>query len=103
MGNLCYAGLADVAAYLNRPDVLAALGVRLQYVSNWSSCDGMPCCGLFSLALLTLFTGLVYQDIATPDWFKQEEYVVPFLLDSYKVLIYNGMVGERGERGVAIC
>ncbi len=33
----------------------------------------------------------VYQKIATPDWFKQEEYVIPFLLDSYKVLIYNGV------------
>lgn len=37
LGNLCYAGLADVSAYLNRADVLNALGVNLQYVGVWSS------------------------------------------------------------------
>ena len=56
LGNLCYAGLADVSTYLNRADVLAALGVNTQYVSNWTSCDG-----------------LVYADIANNDWFNQEE------------------------------
>ncbi len=33
----------------------------------------------------------MYQKIATPDWFLQEEYVIPFLMDSYRVLIYNGV------------
>ena len=73
LGDLCYPQMADVATYLNLPAVFQAFQVSSN-VASWQSCNGP-----------------VYNAIATPDWFLQEQYVVPFLLDQMRVLIYNGV------------
>ena len=90
IGNLCYAGLADVSTYLSRADVLAALHVAPS-VTNWTVSSSPFCHFCFPEAVRKACDATVYQKIATPDWFLQEEYVIPFLMDSYRVLIYNGV------------
>merc|ERR1711991_820092 len=63
----------NVIAYLSQPALLKALGV-VSNITKWESCSGA-----------------VYQAIAGPDWFNQESYTIPVLLDEYRVMIYNGM------------
>lgn len=72
VADLCYAGMTDVNTYLNRADVMKALGVA-PFITQWTSCNNT-----------------VYGAIATPDWFNQEAYTIPFLLDSYRVMIVAG-------------
>ena len=69
---LCYPGIADVKTYLDQPAVLKALNVA-PWFTQWTSCNNS-----------------VYGPIATPDWYNQEEYTVPVLLDSIRILIYAG-------------
>ena len=70
---LCYPGIADVKTYLDQPAVLKALNVA-PWFTQWTSCNNS-----------------VYGPIATPDWYNQEEYTVPVLLDSIRILIYAGL------------
>merc|ERR1712000_513618 len=70
--DLCYQGIADVATYLDQPAVLKALNVA-PFFTKWVSCNSS-----------------VYSAIATPDWFNQEEYTIPVLLDEIRVQIYAG-------------
>lgn len=72
VADLCYQGITDVANYLSQPSVLKALNVAPNF-TKWESCNTE-----------------VYNKIATPDWFNQEEYTIPVLLDAYRVQIYAG-------------
>lgn len=69
-GPLCY-NMTAMTMYLNQPAVMQALGVR---TSQWTACNDT-----------------VYAAIATPDWFNQEAYTIPVLLDYYRVMIYAGV------------
>lgn len=72
IGSLCY-DMDNVQRYLNQSSLLTALGVN-KNITGWVSCNGD-----------------VYQAIATPDWFNQEAYTIPVLLDKYRVMIYAGV------------
>jgi carboxypeptidase C (cathepsin A) len=67
------AGISTVAQYLSQASVLQSLHVAPN-ITKWESCNSE-----------------VYTKIATPDWFNQEEYTIPVLLDAYRVMIYAGV------------
>jgi cathepsin A (carboxypeptidase C) len=69
--NLCYRGLGYVSDYLNRQDVMEALGAE---VSSYDSCN-------FDVNRGFLFAG---------DWFQPYHRLVPDLIKEIPVLIYAG-------------
>jgi len=70
--NLCYPILGSIQAYLNRKDVMDAVGAE---VSNYESCN-------FNINRNFLFAG---------DWFKPYHYEVPKILErGISVFIYAG-------------
>ena len=70
-GGLCYKAMTYVADYLNKPEVIEALGAE---VDNYDSCN-------FDINRDFLFHG---------DWMKPYHRVVPGLLEKIPVLIYAG-------------
>ncbi|KYK58302.1 carboxypeptidase Y precursor [Drechmeria coniospora] len=70
-GNLCYSALGWISEWLNRPEVMEALGVE---VSSYDSCN-------FDINRNFLMQG---------DWMKPYFRVVPKLLEQLPVLIYAG-------------
>jgi cathepsin A (carboxypeptidase C) len=69
--NLCYSALGWISEYLNKRDVMDALGVE---VSGYDSCN-------FDINRDFLFAG---------DWFKPYYQLMPKLLEEMPVLIYAG-------------
>jgi cathepsin A (carboxypeptidase C) len=69
--NLCYSALGYISEYLNRKDVLEALGVE---VSSYDSCN-------FDINRNFLFQG---------DWMQPFHRLVPGILEEIPVLIYAG-------------
>ncbi|KAK3313491.1 Alpha/Beta hydrolase protein [Apodospora peruviana] len=69
--NLCYSALGWISEYLNKPDVMDALGVE---VSGYDSCN-------FDINRNFLFQG---------DWMQPFHRLVPKLLEQIPVLIYAG-------------
>ncbi|KAL2003726.1 hypothetical protein VTN02DRAFT_2491 [Thermoascus thermophilus] len=69
--NLCYKGLGYVSEYLNKPEVLEAVGAE---VDGYDSCN-------FDINRNFLFHG---------DWMKPYHRVVPDLLEQIPVLVYAG-------------
>ncbi|PTB81628.1 hypothetical protein M440DRAFT_1322605 [Trichoderma longibrachiatum ATCC 18648] len=70
-GNLCYEGLGYISEYLNKPEVMEALGAE---VSSYESCN-------FQINRDFLMRG---------DWMKPIYRLVPDLLKQIPVLIYAG-------------
>lgn len=71
-GSLCYPGLGNIDKYLNKKDVMEALGVET--VDNYDSCN-------FDINRNFLFKG---------DWMQPFHLLVPGLLEQIPVLIYAG-------------
>jgi cathepsin A (carboxypeptidase C) len=69
--NLCYSALGYISQYLNKPEVMEALGSE---VSSYDSCN-------FDINRNFLFQG---------DWMKPFHLLVPGLLEKIPVLIYAG-------------
>ncbi|KAF7545495.1 hypothetical protein G7Z17_g9134 [Cylindrodendrum hubeiense] len=69
--NLCYSGLGYISDYLNKPEVMEALGAE---VSSYDSCN-------MDINRNFLFAG---------DWMKPYHEVVPGVLEKIPVLIYAG-------------
>jgi len=69
--NLCYSALGWISEYLNKKDVMDALGVE---VSGYDSCN-------FDINRNFLFQG---------DWMKPYHRLVPSILEQIPVLIYAG-------------
>ncbi|KAM0481366.1 hypothetical protein ACHAPX_003470 [Trichoderma viride] len=70
-GNLCYKGLGYITEFLNKPDVMEALGAE---VSSYDSCN-------FDINRNFLMHG---------DWMKPIYRLIPSLLEKIPVLIYAG-------------
>ena len=70
-GNLCYKELGWISDYLNRPEVMKALGAE---VSTYEGCN-------FDINRNFLFQG---------DWMKPYHRLVPGLLEKIPVLVYAG-------------
>lgn len=68
-GDLCY-NMTALTMWLNQPAVMQALGVR---TTDWVACNST-----------------VYEKIVPVDWFLEESYTVPSLLDYIAVTIYAG-------------
>lgn len=71
-GSLCYPALANIDKYLNKKDVMAALGVET--VDTYDSCN-------FDINRNFLFNG---------DWMQPFHLLVPGILEQIPVLIYAG-------------
>lgn len=69
--NLCYSAMGWIAEYLNKPEVMEALGAE---VSKYDSCN-------FDVNRNFLFNG---------DWMQPYHRVVPGILDEMPMLIYAG-------------
>lgn len=70
-GNLCYAALGWVAEYLNRPEVMEAVGAE---VSSYDSCN-------MNINRDFMFAG---------DWMKPYHSLVPQILAEIPILVYAG-------------
>ncbi|OAX77382.1 hypothetical protein ACJ72_08322, partial [Emergomyces africanus] len=70
-GNLCYTQLEDISKYLNRPEVMNALGAE---VSSYDSCN-------MDINRNFLFQG---------DWMQPYHRLIPKLISEMPVLIYAG-------------
>lgn len=70
-GNLCYKQLGWITKYLNKPEVMKALGVE---VSSYDSCN-------FDINRNFLFQG---------DWMQPFHRLVPSILEKIPVLVYAG-------------
>lgn len=71
-GSLCYPGLSNIDSYLNKKDVMEALGVET--VDTYDSCN-------FDINRNFLFNG---------DWMQPFHLLVPGILEQIPVLIYAG-------------
>lgn len=71
-GSLCYPGLGNIDTYLNKQDVMDALGVET--VDSYDSCN-------FDINRNFLFKG---------DWMQPFHLLVPGILEQIPVLIYAG-------------
>lgn len=71
-GSLCYPGLSNIDSYLNKQDVMEALGVET--VGSYESCN-------FDINRNFLFNG---------DWMQPFHLLVPGILEQIPVLIYAG-------------
>jgi hypothetical protein len=95
--------MTALTMYLNQPSVMQSLGVR---TTQWTACNDtvytkvcvcvcvcvccLYCCVLLLFVIVSFVASNTLQ-IATPDWFNQESYTIPVLLDKYRVMIYAGV------------